>query len=79
MSSTKRKLPSFGLERRVRARREEEWNSEPEESDDSSGSEVSEEGIDRPVEEDEDESGDGSGEDSGSEVSDLEMGCCDQS
>lgn len=44
--SSKRKLPSLGLERRVRARKEEKWEPEPEAEVESSGDEVSEEGVD---------------------------------
>ncbi|GJN86060.1 pre-rRNA processing protein [Purpureocillium lilacinum] len=42
----KRKIPSLGLERRVRARKEEKWEPEPDSEAESSGSEVSEEGVD---------------------------------
>ncbi|KAL7931236.1 hypothetical protein V8C35DRAFT_310752 [Trichoderma chlorosporum] len=42
--STKRKLGSLGLERRVKARREEEWEPELSASDDDSEEEVSEQG-----------------------------------
>ncbi|KAL6911006.1 hypothetical protein GGI43DRAFT_378943 [Trichoderma evansii] len=44
--SSKRKSTSLGLERRVRARREEEWEPELSASDEDSGDEVSEEGDD---------------------------------
>ncbi|PNP48352.1 hypothetical protein TGAMA5MH_00636 [Trichoderma gamsii] len=44
--SSKRKATSLGLERRVRARREEEWEPELSASDDDSGDEVSEQGDD---------------------------------
>ncbi|POR33348.1 rRNA biogenesis protein RRP36 [Tolypocladium paradoxum] len=61
--SSKRKLPSLGLERRVRARREEQWEPEPEAEKESSGDEVSEEGVDGESDADdgsEDESASGS-------------------
>lgn len=65
----KRKVPSFGLERRVRPRREEEYDVEPEDSEVSSGDdEVSEEGNGRGEEDEDDESEGESGSDSGSEV-----------
>ncbi|KAL7797487.1 hypothetical protein V8C37DRAFT_369636 [Trichoderma ceciliae] len=65
--SSKRKSTSLGLERRVRARREEEWEPELSASDDDSGEEVSEEGDDN-GEEDQD-----SGEaESGSEPEEAE-------
>ncbi|KAL6881565.1 hypothetical protein J3F83DRAFT_758394 [Trichoderma novae-zelandiae] len=59
--SSKRKLGAFGLERRVKARREEDWEPELSASDDDSGEEVSEEEVDSG---DEDE---GSEAESGSE------------
>lgn len=61
--SSKRKSTSLGLERRVRARREEEWEPELSASDEDSGEEVSEEGGDNS-----DKDGDSDEQDSGSEV-----------
>lgn len=58
--SSKRKATSLGLERRVRARREEEWDPELSANDEDSGEEVSEEGDDSSEEDrgsDEQESG----------------------
>lgn len=61
--SSKRKSTSFGLERRVRARREEDWEPELSASDEDSGEEVSEEGDDSG-----DEGRDSDEQESGSEV-----------
>lgn len=65
--SSKRKSTSLGLERRVRARREEEWEPELSASDEDSGEEVSEEGDDNS-----DEDGDSDEQDSGSEPEEPE-------
>ncbi|KAL9471574.1 hypothetical protein ACSS6W_009515 [Trichoderma asperelloides] len=65
--SSKRKSTSLGLERRVRARREEEWEPELSASDEDSGEELSEEGGDNS-----DEDGDSDEQDSGSEPEDPE-------
>ena len=63
----KRKQTSIGLERRVRARKEVEWEPESDSGSPESDDEVSEEDIRRPQEESEDEgSEEGS---SGSQVS----------
>lgn len=61
--SSKRKATSLGLERRVRARREEEWEPELSASDDDSGDEVSEQGDDSG-----DDDRDSDEQESGSEV-----------
>ncbi|CAM1508444.1 Fc.00g052920.m01.CDS01 [Cosmosporella sp. VM-42] len=64
----KRKQGPLGLERRVRPRREEEWEEKPEDSDSSSGDDdVSEDGITRAEDNEEDDSGEGSGSDSEAE------------
>ncbi|PTB35448.1 rRNA biogenesis protein rrp36 [Trichoderma asperellum] len=65
--SSKRKSTSLGLERRVRARREEEWEPELSASDEDSGEEVSEEGGDNS-----DKDGDSDEQDSGSEPEEPE-------
>ncbi|GFP55197.1 rRNA biogenesis protein RRP36 [Trichoderma asperellum] len=65
--SSKRKSTSLGLERRVRARREEEWEPELSASDEDSGEELSEEGGDNS-----DEDGDSDEQDSGSEPEEPE-------
>ena len=65
----KRKIPSLGLERRVRARKEEKWEPEPDSEAESSGSEVSEEGVDGRESDEEDGSAPSDDESqSGSEV-----------
>lgn len=55
--ASKRKIPSTGLERRVRPRREEEWEPEPDISDGSSGDEegIPEEGSRSDDDQDEDD------------------------
>ncbi|KAH6606364.1 pre-rrna processing [Trichoderma cornu-damae] len=71
--SSKRKYTSSGLERRVRARREEEWESELSASDDDSGEEVSEEEEEEEEEEEgDDEDGDSGEVESGSESEESE-------
>ncbi|KAI9158752.1 rRNA biogenesis protein RRP36 [Paramyrothecium foliicola] len=65
--SSKRKLPSLGLERRVRPRKEEEWEPEVDSEDNSSADEaVSDEEVGR-QEDDSEQDGD-SGSDTGSDV-----------
>ncbi|KAH0493791.1 hypothetical protein TgHK011_000442 [Trichoderma gracile] len=64
--SSKRKLGALGLERRVKARREEDWDPELSASDDSSGEEVSESEVDS---DDQDED---SASESGSESEEAE-------
>ncbi|KAM0518644.1 hypothetical protein ACHAPE_004408 [Trichoderma viride] len=65
--SSKRKATSLGLERRVRARREEEWEPELSASDEDSGDEVSEQGDDSG-----DEDGDSEEQESGFESEEPE-------
>ncbi|EGR44909.1 uncharacterized protein TRIREDRAFT_111644 [Trichoderma reesei QM6a] len=58
--SSKRKLGALGLERRVKARREEDWEPGLSASDDSSGEEVSESEVDSGDEDEDSASGSGS-------------------
>lgn len=57
--SSKRKVPSLGLERRVRPRREDKWEPEPESEDDHSDDHgPAEEGIGSPESNDDDDDDD---------------------
>lgn len=57
--SSKRKVPSLGLERRVRPRREDKWEPEPESEDDLSDDHgPAEEGIGSPESNDDDDGDD---------------------
>lgn len=62
----KRKVQSLGLNRRVRARRDEDWNLEPESDNEQSDDDVSEEEVRGQDSDDEDPSDDE--QDDGSEV-----------